>query len=71
MEQIVLIRKKELLERMKLKDSAIYWAMARGEFPRPIKIGPRAVAWIESEINDWIASRIAKRDADSSNEKDS
>jgi prophage regulatory protein len=30
-------------------------------FPRPIKIGPRASAWVESEVYDWIESRIAKR----------
>ena len=28
-------------------------------FPRPIKIGARASAWLESEINFWIAERIS------------
>ena len=28
-------------------------------FPKPIKIGPRASAWIEDEVNRWIAERIA------------
>lgn len=32
--------------------------------PRPIRIGPRAVAWIENEVEDWIANRAAKRDAE-------
>ena len=32
-------------------------------FPRPIKIGPRASAWVESEVTAWIESRIAKREA--------
>lgn len=31
-------------------------------FPRPIKIGKRAVAWLESEINTWLDARIAERD---------
>jgi prophage regulatory protein len=30
-------------------------------FPRPIKIGPRASAWIEAEVIAWIESRIAER----------
>lgn len=30
-------------------------------FPRPIKIGPRASAWIESEVIAWIEARIAQR----------
>jgi len=28
-------------------------------FPKPIKIGPRASAWIEEELDAWIAKRIA------------
>lgn len=28
-------------------------------FPKPIKIGARAVAWVQSEVDAWIAQRIA------------
>ena len=38
----------------------IYAAMARGDFPRPIKIGKRAVAWPKSTIDDWIEARKAE-----------
>lgn len=44
-----------------LSRSAIYAKVANGEFPRPIKLGERAVGWIESEINDWITARAAER----------
>ena len=40
-----------------LSRSALYEAMARGDFPRPIRIGPRGVRWIAAEIQDWIAHR--------------
>lgn len=30
-------------------------------FPKPIKIGPRASAWVESEVIAWIESRIVER----------
>lgn len=30
-------------------------------FPRPVKIGPRASAWVESEVYAWIETRIAQR----------
>ena len=30
-------------------------------FPKPIKIGARASAWVESEVITWIEFRIAKR----------
>lgn len=32
-----------------------------GHFPRRVKLGPCRVGWVESEINDWIAARIAER----------
>jgi prophage regulatory protein len=32
-------------------------------FPKPIKIGTRASAWVESEVITWIESRIAKRES--------
>jgi prophage regulatory protein len=36
------------------------------DFPRPVKIGLRSVAWIEDEVDDWIRSRVAARDRASS-----
>jgi prophage regulatory protein len=33
-----------------------------GEAPTPVPISDRRVAWIESEIDEWLASRAAARD---------
>ncbi|MBX6744823.1 MAG: AlpA family phage regulatory protein [Acetobacteraceae bacterium] len=41
--------------------SAVRKMEAAGQFPRRIAIGPRAVAWLESEIAEWIAQRAAER----------
>ncbi len=38
--------------------SSIYADISAGTFPAPIKIGSRAVGWIESEIDEWIEDRI-------------
>jgi len=46
-----------------LPNSSIYEKIAKGEFPKPIPLGPKAVGWLESEILDWQASCVAKRDA--------
>ena len=40
-----------------MSTSGIYAAMARGDFPKPLRIGARAVAWKEAEVFDWIDSR--------------
>jgi prophage regulatory protein len=37
--------------------------MNRAEFPLPVNLGGRAVAWIESEIDGWIHSRVSERRA--------
>ena len=40
-----------------LSRSAIYALMAKARFPKPIRIGSRAVRWVEQEVLDFIASR--------------
>jgi prophage regulatory protein len=42
--------------------SVIYEKIAAGEFPRPIKIGARAVGWIEDEIDAYLAQLCRARD---------
>lgn len=41
------------------KRSTIYKLIESGRFPRPIALGDRASAWVESEIAKWVESRIA------------
>ena len=40
-----------------LSRSAVYALMAESRFPKPIRIGARAVRWVEKEVLDFIASR--------------
>ncbi|MEG2268621.1 MAG: AlpA family transcriptional regulator [Acinetobacter sp.] len=44
-----------------LKRSQIYLYMKEGAFPRSIKIGPASVAWLESEIDEWINKKLSDR----------
>lgn len=46
-----------------LARSTIYKLVGIGEFPRPVPLTGRSVGWIESEVVNWIRSRIAERDA--------
>ena len=47
--------------------SCIYQLQAQNEFPRRIKIGARAVGWIESEVQQWVAKRISQSRAPTEN----
>ena len=51
------LRRRAVEEITGLSRSTIYSMMDRGEFPRPIKITGKAVAWPESAITEWLASR--------------
>ena len=42
-----------------LSRTGIYDRIARGAFPAPISLGTRAVGWLESEVEAWIAHRAA------------
>jgi prophage regulatory protein len=42
--------------------STIYDRISKGTFPKPVPIGPRAVAWIEDEILELKEKLIAERD---------
>lgn len=56
----VLIRLPEVLAKTGLKRSLLYEFISKNEFPKQIKIGDRAVAWIESEIDEWIQNKITE-----------
>lgn len=43
--------------------SSLYDDMERGAFPKPVKLGPRSVAWIASEVEAWLEARVAERAA--------
>jgi prophage regulatory protein len=55
---IVLLRCKTVLERTGLKRSSLYKLILNGEFPSPVKITAKAVAWPSNEINAWVVNRI-------------
>jgi prophage regulatory protein len=55
---VPVLRLPAVKSRVGLGRSSIYSALARGEFPAPVKLGERAVGWIESDIDAWISTRI-------------
>jgi prophage regulatory protein len=57
-----LLRLQETSSKTGLPSRSIYHEIQAGRFPAPVKIGPRASAWLESEVDQWIADRISERD---------
>lgn len=55
------IRLPEVLYTTGLSRSTVYEMMARKQFPTQVSLGGKTVAWLESEIENWMAERIANR----------
>ncbi len=53
------LRRPAVQELTGLSRSTIYDLMAKAQFPRPVKLTQRAVAWSESKIVEWLESRVA------------
>jgi len=53
-----ILRLRPVLSRTGLSRSMAYDLMAKDQFPKPIGLGARAVGWLESEIDAWIAQRV-------------
>jgi prophage regulatory protein len=52
------IRLREVMTQTGKTRSAIYEGMAEGSFPKCFKIGDRAAAWLESEIEGWKREKL-------------
>ena len=44
-----------------LSRSSIYDKVKKGDFPAPVKLGERSVAWVAEEVDLWLDARIADR----------
>ncbi len=59
-----------VLETRDLRDRGIYWTREHiyrlvklGRFPKPFKLGAKTNCWTEDQIDEYLKSRIAARDA--------
>jgi len=53
----------QVVERVGYSIVHVYRLMERGLFPRQVRLGANRVGWVESEIEAWLASKIAARDS--------
>jgi prophage regulatory protein len=53
-----ILRRPQVEQRTGLSRSTLYQYSKDGDFPKPVRLGLRAVGWLESDISDWIAARV-------------
>lgn len=61
-EKMRFIKLKEVMAKTSIRRSTIYKYMAEGRFPQSVPLGGRSVAWVESEVDEWLLERITERD---------
>jgi prophage regulatory protein len=52
------LRLRQVKDLLGLSKSAIYARIGQGTFPKPVSLGGRSVAWIESEVAAWMNARV-------------
>ncbi|MCR5869375.1 MULTISPECIES: helix-turn-helix transcriptional regulator [unclassified Sphingomonas] len=61
-----LLSKKDVRDRVLYSPAHIARLEAAGQFPKRVRIGVGRVGWVETEIEDWLRARIARREASGS-----
>lgn len=56
-----LIKLKEVIQKTSLGHSSIYKLISEGTFPKQVSLGAKSVAWLESEVDDWIEEKVRGR----------
>jgi prophage regulatory protein len=56
--QPMLLRLPMVMRITGLARSTIYKLISQNQFPVPVKLSKRAVAWLPSEIESWVSSRV-------------
>lgn len=59
----IILKRPAVEKRTGLSRSTLYQMIAEDRFPKPVKLGLRAVGWPESEIDAWLEGRKAQRAA--------
>ena len=69
LQRVTILRRKQLEARIGLSRSTIYAKLNPNPnrpgdydptFPKPISLGPKAVGWIEAEVDAWLAAQVEK-----------
>ena len=56
-QHVNILRKQDVLDMVGISNSTLYLWMATGHFPKPIKLGPRAVGWPVAAVQKFLEER--------------
>ncbi|ARK94263.1 helix-turn-helix transcriptional regulator [Burkholderia pseudomallei] len=58
-----IVRMPALLERVGLSESEVRRRIKAGTFPRPVKLGPRAIGFVVADVDAWLEALTTREAA--------
>lgn len=58
LDDVIFLRLPEVKAVTGLSKTSLYTLIREHSFPAPVRLGPRAVAWVRSEVKQWAANRV-------------
>ncbi|MBN9617676.1 MAG: AlpA family transcriptional regulator [Acidobacteriales bacterium] len=58
LKDVIFLRLPEVKAVTGLSKTTLYTLIREKSFPAPVQVGPRAVAWVRSEVKQWAANRV-------------
>ena len=55
------LRLPSVIEKVGLSRSQIYKLIQQGDFPEPVKIGPKISVWIEEKLEVWMDAQVPQQ----------
>ncbi|MGC2620826.1 MAG: AlpA family transcriptional regulator [Acidobacteriaceae bacterium] len=55
---VIFLRLPEVKAITGLSKTSLYALIRERSFPAPVRLGPRAVAWVRSEVRQWAVERV-------------
>jgi prophage regulatory protein len=57
-DEVIFLRLPEVKLVTGLSKSSLYALIRANSFPAPVRLGPRTVAWVRTEVRQWAAERV-------------
>ncbi|OWY37661.1 hypothetical protein CEK28_15635 [Xenophilus sp. AP218F] len=54
-----MLRLPDVIKATGLSRSSLYALIQQGKFPKQIQLSPRCVAWLSTDVESWLAERVA------------
>jgi prophage regulatory protein len=60
LDEVIFFRLPEVRAVTGVSKSSLYALIRSNGFPSPVRLGPRTVGWLRSEVSQWAAERVYK-----------